>query len=108
MFWSVYIYGFPKETVDDFKATYELAYRLREISENTTGTFRTSVFQFRPYHGTQLYNEIRSEGGFIQDCTFNGSISKFQGRSQFNFESGNYSSESKEILDDFIIRTQKL
>lgn len=22
------------------------------------GTFRVSVFQFRPYHGTQLYNEI--------------------------------------------------
>ena len=103
-----FIYGFPKETVDDFKATYELAYRLREISENTTGTFRTSVFQFRPYHGTQLYNEILSEGRLIQDCTFNNSISQFEGRSQFNFESGNYSSESKEVLEDFIIKTQKL
>lgn len=103
-----FIYGFPKETKEDFQSTYELAYRLKEISEKTTGIFRTSVFQFRPYHGTQLYNEILSEGGIIKGCTFNDSISQFEGRSQFNFEFGNYSLESDELLNDFIVKTQKL
>lgn len=103
-----FIYGFPKETKEDFQYTYELAYKLKEISEKTTGKFRTSVFQFRPYHGTQLYNEILSEGGIIKRCTFNDSISQFEGRSQFNFEFGNYSLESDELLNDFIIKTQKL
>lgn len=103
-----FIYGFPKETKEDFRFTYELAYRLKEISETTTGTFRTSVFQFRPYHGTQLYNEILSDGGIIKSCTFNDSISQFEGRSQFNFEFGNYSLESDELLNDYIVKTQKL
>lgn len=103
-----FIYGFPKETKEDFQFTYELACKLKEISEKTTGTFRTSVFQFRPYHGTQLYNEIILEGGIINSCTFNDSISQFEGRSQFNFEFGNYSLESDELLNDFIIKTQRL
>lgn len=103
-----FIYGFPKETKDHFQSTYELACRLKRISEKTAGTFRPSVFQFRPYHGTQLYNEILSEGGLIRGCTFNDTISQFEGRSQFNFEFGNYSSESDEILNEFIIKTQKL
>lgn len=103
-----FIYGFPKETKEDFQSTYELAYRLKDISEKTTGKFRTSVFQFRPYHGTQLYNEILLEGGIIKECTFNNSISQFRGRSQFNFESGNYSLESDDLLKEFIIKTQQL
>jgi hypothetical protein len=59
-------------------------------------------------HGTQLYNQILLEGGLIKGCTFNDTISQFEGRSQFNFEFGNYSSESDEILNEFIIKTQKL
>ena len=58
-----FIYGFPGETKEDFQKTYELASKIKEISTNTTGTFRTSVFQFRPYHGTQLYNEIVKSKG---------------------------------------------
>lgn len=86
-----FIYGFPGETKEDFQKTYELASKIKEISTNTTGTFRTSVFQFRPYHGTQLYNEIVKSTGIIHECEFNQSISKFEGRSQFNFDFGNYS-----------------
>lgn len=44
-----FIYGFPGETKEDFQKTYELASKIKEISTNTTGTFRTSVFQFRPW-----------------------------------------------------------
>ena len=103
-----FIYGFPKETKEDFQKTYELAATLKEISLTTPGTFRTSVFQFRPYHGTQLYNEILKEGGIIHGCQFNESISRFVGRSQFNFDFGNYSMEPDELLNEYIIKTQEL
>ena len=103
-----FIYGFPKETKEDFQKTYELAASLKDISLNTPGTFRTSVFQFRPYHGTQLYNEILKDGGIIHGCKFNESISRFEGRSQFNFDFGNYSMESDELLNEYIIKTQGL
>lgn len=103
-----FIYGFPGETKEDFQKTYELASKIKEISTNTTGTFRTSVFQFRPYHGTQLYNEIVKSTGIIHECEFNQSISKFEGRSQFNFDFGNYSKEKNEILNQYIIKTQEL
>ena len=73
-----FIYGFPEETKEDFQKTYELASKIKEISTNTTGTFRTSVFQFRPYHGTQLYNEKVKSTGIIHECEFNQSISKFE------------------------------
>lgn len=103
-----FIYGFPQETKEDFQKTYELALKLKTISQDMKGTFRVSVFQFRPYHGTQLYNEILENRGIIHGCEFNKSISQFNGRSQFNFDSGNYSAESDEVLKEYIIETQKL
>ncbi|MCM1083521.1 MAG: B12-binding domain-containing radical SAM protein [Clostridium sp.] len=103
-----FIYGFPQETKNDFQKTFELASQLQAISQNTTGTFRTSVFQFRPYHGTQLFNEILENTGIIHECEFNKSISHFSGRSQFNFDFGNYSEEPDEVLNEYIIKTQEL
>ena len=103
-----FIYGFPKETKMDFQKTFELASKLKEISLKTPGVFRTSVFQFRPYHGTQLYNEIVKEKGIIHKCKFNEAISFFNGRSQFNFDFGNYSLECDELLNEYIIKTQEL
>lgn len=105
---AYFIYGFPHETKEDFQKTFELAYKLKEISRNTAGIFRTSVFQFRPYHGTQLYNEIIEDTGIIHDCKINTSISHFAGRTQFNSDFGNYSEESDEVLNEYIIKTQKL
>lgn len=105
---AYFIYGFPHETKNDFQKTFELASKLKAISKNTAGTFRTSVFQFRPYHGTQLFNEILEDTGIIHDCKFNASISHFNGRAQFNFEFGNYSKETDEVLNEYIIKTQEL
>lgn len=103
-----FIYGFPNETQEDFEATYRLAVKLKKISSNTYGSFRSSVFQFRPYHGTQLYNEIIGSGRKIDAFTINPSINNIKGRSQFNFESGNYSLVSYEVLNRFISNTQQL
>lgn len=103
-----FIYGFPQETEYDFQQTYELARKISNISQTTEGNFRTSVFQFRPYHGTKLYNDIVSEKGIVHECEFNDIISKFKGRNQFNFDFGNYSEVSDEILNQYIIKTQEI
>lgn len=103
-----FIYGFPTETEKDFEDTYQLAYKLKEISRLTEGNFRTSVFQFRPYHGTQLYNEIKEKRGFVDCCKVNDSLNRFDGRAQFSFHSGNYSEESDKVLNAYIIKTQGL
>lgn len=103
-----FMYGFPDETQEDMEETYKLACELRNISEKCEGTFRPSVFQFRPYHGTRLYNEILEKGIDIPNCHYNPSIYTLQGRSQFNFCSGNYSRVPDELLEEYIVKTQKI
>lgn len=106
-----FIYGFPEETEEDFKKTLELAKGIKEISLKTLGKFRTSVFQFRPYHGTQLYDEIIKIRGSIPECKINNSLNsnkEEKGRNQFNFTSGNYSEASDAKLEEYILETQKL
>ena len=103
-----FIFGFPHEKQGDFEDTYHLAQELKNISEKTTGSFRTSVFQFRPYHGTQLYNEIVSEFGTIGCMHQNERIKSFDRRNQFNFFTDNYSDESDDVLAEYINKTQML
>ena len=102
-----FMYGFPDENQEDMEETYKLACELRNISEKCEGTFRPSVFQFRPYHGTRLYNEILEKGIDIPNCHYNSSYT-LKGRSQFNFCSGNYSRVPDEILEEYIVKTQKI
>ena len=103
-----FMYGFPDEIQEDMEETYKLAYELSNISKECEGTFRPSVFQFRPYHGTRLYNEILERGIDIPNCHYNSSIYTLQGRSQFNFCSGNYSGVSDKILEEYIMKTQRI
>ena len=102
-----FIYGFPGETEDDFRKTYDLAVSIKEISLHTTGNFRTSVFQFRPYHGTQLYQEILQSTGILHGCKHTDGLDA-DGMSQFNFDFGNYSVEPDELLHEFIQKTRDL
>ena len=97
-----FMYGFPDETQEDMEETYKLACELRNISEKCEGTFRPSVFQFRPC------NEILEKGIDIPNCHYNPSIYTLQGRSQFNFCSGNYSRVPDELLEEYIVKTQKI
>ena len=103
-----FIYGFPDETEEDYCATFDLAKELKSISLKTKGNFRTSVFQFRPYHGTRLYNELIVKYGKIDECEPNESISSAIGRSQFNFKSGNYSATTEDVMNQYITWTQNL
>lgn len=103
-----FIYGFPNETEEDYKKTLDLAKKIRDIANGTRGNFRSSVFQFRPYHGTQLYKEIVASTGIIHEGRVNHEISRFEGRTQFNFDFGNYSATTDEILNKYIIETQEI
>jgi anaerobic magnesium-protoporphyrin IX monomethyl ester cyclase len=106
-----FIYGFPEETEDDFKKTFELANHLKNISLEYNSNFRTSVFQFRPYHGTELYHEIQNKFGEIPNVTSieaNSDLSDLVGRLQFNFHSGNYSNEDIETVHKYIYATTNL
>ncbi|MDD4297159.1 MAG: cobalamin-dependent protein [Ruminiclostridium sp.] len=103
-----FIYGFPSESAEDFDMTYSLAAELKNISNNAQGNFRCSVFQFRPYHGTKLYAEILESGRIMDTVKANEAINQLPRRTQFSFQSGNYSQADNEMLNRYILKTQKL
>lgn len=105
-----FIYGFPGETQEDMEMTFQLALKLKEISLLNGVTFRTSVFQYRPYHGTQIYHDLEVKGNnlLVQAVQPNQDLSLLVGRLQFNFHSGNYSNVDDQVLHDYIYRTINL
>ncbi len=105
-----FIYGFPDETKEDMEMTFQLANRLKEISISYGTNFRTSVFQYRPYHGTQIYHDLEVKGNnlSVQQILPNQELSELVGRLQFNFHSGNYSKVDDNALHHYIYRTINL
>lgn len=105
-----FIYGFPNETEEDMDMTFRLAATLKKIAARYGVNFRTSVFQYRPYHGTQIYHDLESEGYDLQvkPVQPNQELSSLVGRLQFNFHNGNYSKVDSAVLNDYIYRTINL
>ena len=105
-----FIYGFPEEAIEDMEMTYQLALRLKDIAEANGVIFRTSVFQYRPYHGTQIYHDLEIKGNNLltKPIQPNPDLSELVGRLQFNFHNGNYSSVDNETLHSYIYRTINL
>jgi anaerobic magnesium-protoporphyrin IX monomethyl ester cyclase len=105
-----FIYGFPNETKEDMEMTFALASRLKDISISYGTNFRTSVFQYRPYHGTQIYHDLEVKGNnlTVEQIQPNQQLSRLVGRLQFNFHSGNYSKVDCNVLHDYIYRTINL
>lgn len=106
-----FIYGFPDETKSDFELTYQLASELTEIAKKYGVKFRTSVFQFRPYHGTELFHRLKDKGlneERIMQVEGNDKLSSLVGRLQFNFHTGNYSKETDDLLQNYIYKTSNL
>lgn len=105
-----FIFGFPGETEEDMELTYQLAVKLKEIATAYGVNFRTSVFQYRPYHGTQIYHDLEAQGlplDVIQTAP-NSRLSALVGRQQFNFHSGNYAAVGSQIVESYIYRTINL
>lgn len=107
-----FIFGFPGETEEDFKMTYELAAHLKDVSLRNGSVFRSSVFQYRPYHGTELYHEIQENEKQIVNkilpVTPNEELSELVGRLQFNFHSGNFSAAPLQVVQEYIYKTSNL
>jgi len=61
-----FIYGFPEETQEDMEMTFNLANELKRLSLIYGVNFRTSVFQYRPYHGTQIYHDLEVKGANLE------------------------------------------
>jgi anaerobic magnesium-protoporphyrin IX monomethyl ester cyclase len=105
-----FIYGFPGETQKDMQMTFELAIKLKQLSQAYGVNFRTSVFQYRPYHSTQIYHELEAQGKNLEVTQVepNQTLSRLVGRQQFNFHSGNYSAVDYQTVEDYIYRTINL
>lgn len=105
-----FIYGFPEETEEDMEKTFQLACNLKNIAQSNNVNFRTSVFQYRPYHGTQIYHDLEAKGHNLQvkQIEPNKELSSLVGRLQFNFHNGNYSKVDSAVLNDYIYRTINL
>lgn len=105
-----FIFGFPDETKEDMQMTYELAAKLNGISFQHGAQFRTSVFQYRPYHSTAIYNELKAKGIDLDadQMAPNQELSYLVGRIQFNFHSRNVSAVDLETLHSYIYRTTNL
>lgn len=107
-----FICGLPGETEEDLEKTLKLATILKQHS-NDKGIFRNSTFQFRPYYGTDLYDEIVSGSGMESNSILlntKDSVelnTKVRNKS-FNFESGNYSSVSRDTLISYIVKMNQL
>ena len=92
--------GFPGETEKQLRQTVQLSNKLHLISMNTLGNFRATAFQFRPYHGTALYNQIISQTSkkvdYFYDHNYNSS------KKQYSFSAGNYSEMDDKIIHELL------
>ena len=98
------MYGLLNETEEEAYMTYNLVNELVSYSINTPGKFRASAFQFRPYHGTELYNKINQQ----LEYKHNNNLDVLSGRNQFNFTAGNFSLYSDELIEELVIKTNEL
>ena len=89
-----FILGFPTETEADLEETVHLIHELWSIGESGSGTFRCSVFEFRPYPGTPEWNRLIATGRYHEedllhyesvDLTEQGQVQEMLERDEFNF-----------------------
>ena len=89
-----FILGFPTETRAELAATVRHVYDLWRIAESQPGSFRASVFEFRPYPGTPEWHRLLATGRYepkqlldytAVDLTHGGLDEAMRGRDEFNF-----------------------
>jgi len=105
---AYFIFGFPGETKLEMEDTLAAATAMADVAARVGTRFRTSVFKFRPYHGTRIYNELVASGTNPGRIEADLQLSTVSGRRQFNFKCDNYSSVDHETLNKFIRETQEL
>ncbi|WKU04358.1 radical SAM protein [Micromonospora sp. HUAS LYJ1] len=89
-----FILGLPTETYDELEATVRHVHELWDLTENTPGGFRASVFEFRPYPGTPEWHRLMATGRYdpadllaytAVDLTDDGLDEAMRARDEFNF-----------------------
>jgi anaerobic magnesium-protoporphyrin IX monomethyl ester cyclase len=96
-----FILGFPGESRADTEATVRHVRELWDLSDRSPGTFRASVFTFRPYPGSpvwdrlvqQGYDPVRMQTYSDVDLTDHG-VEEMRERDEFNFTTGLQFSEA--------------
>ncbi|MFD7409317.1 B12-binding domain-containing radical SAM protein [Streptomyces sp. NPDC059866] len=91
-----FILGFPGETQEDLDATVQHIRTLWDISDLHTGDVRASVFEFRPYPGTPVWQTLIDAGHSPDDLlaygdvdlTGDGAHESMRQRDEFNFSVG--------------------
>ncbi|MDD3740588.1 MAG: radical SAM protein [Bacteroidales bacterium] len=105
-----FIYGFPDESLEDMEQTYQLAKEIKDLSIKYNVGFRASVFQFRLYHGTEIFKSLLQNGKITNEdfLTPSPQLTNLIGRKQFNFQSKNFSNVCIDTILDYICRTNSL
>lgn len=102
-----FIIWFPWETKEQIQDTYNLAKYLKELSLNYSVSFRLSVFQFRPYHWTQLYFDLLEKWDIIDDIKPSDSI-VIKKIWEYDFWNWNFSWTSDKDVKYYIEKTRLL
>ncbi|MEU3982788.1 radical SAM protein [Streptomyces sp. NPDC026672] len=91
-----FILGYPGEQREDLDATVHHIHQLWDTSDRLPGTFRASVFEFRPYPGTPVWQRLIQAGHDADqmlaygdvDLTDQGADESMRARDEFNFSVG--------------------
>lgn len=91
-----FILGYPGETQGDLDATVRHIQTLWALADRHPGTFRASVFEFRPYPGTPVWDTLLRAGHHPDellayadvDLTADGADESMRARDEFNFSVG--------------------
>jgi anaerobic magnesium-protoporphyrin IX monomethyl ester cyclase len=91
-----FILGYPGEQPDDLDATVRHIHTLWTLADTLPGNFRASVFEFRPYPGTPIWQQLIKVGHDPDallayadvDLTDQGADESMRQRDEFNFSVG--------------------
>jgi anaerobic magnesium-protoporphyrin IX monomethyl ester cyclase len=103
-----FILGFPGETESAVRDTVTLASRLRDYANIIGVQLRISPFQFRPYHGTALYDEIAQKGRTITQIQNRADILNTSVVNPYDCISGVYAEYDENTLKKYLTEMEKL
>ena len=103
-----FILGIPGETEAASQDTLSLASRLKDYAVKSGANLRISVFRFRPYQGTALYNELIEKGQHITQIVNRLDILKSGSFNPYDCVSGIYAEYNESILNKYIMEMEKL
>jgi len=91
-----FILGYPDESREDLDATVTHIRQLWDLDDQLPGAFRASAFEFRPYPGSPVFDQLVKAGHDPQqmmayadvDLTEHGADESMRQRDEFNFSVG--------------------